>query len=97
MGSAAGSGPAGSGALDVGGLESALHLATRGVAGRASAGLGVLEGANGGTLLGPQSFSQPQDLGSYRQPQSWRLFAVQPRASFLISLTPFTHRFIGST
>lgn len=77
MGSAAGSGPAGSGALHVGRLESALHLATRGVAGRESAGLGVLEGANGGTVLGLQSFSQPQ---------SWRLFAVQPRASFLTSL-----------
>lgn len=63
MGSAAGSGPAGSGALDVGGLERALHLAPRGVAGRESAGLGVLEGANEGTVLGRQSSSQPRDLG----------------------------------
>lgn len=67
MGSAAGSGPPGSGALDVGGLESALHLATRGVAGRESAGLGVLEGANEGTL-GRQSFSQPRISGDTVSP-----------------------------
>lgn len=63
MGPAAGSGPAGSGAPDVGGLESALHLAPRGVAGRESAGLGVLAGANEGAVLGRQPFCQPQDLG----------------------------------
>lgn len=62
MGSAAGSGPAGSGALDVGGLECAAPR-PRGVAGRESAGLGVLEGAKEGTVLGRQSCIQPQDLG----------------------------------
>lgn len=66
----AGSGPAGSGALHLGGPETRSE----------SAALGVLEGA----ALGRQSFSQPQDLGSHRPSQSCRLFAEQRRAGFFV-------------
>lgn len=81
MGSAAGSGSAGSGALELRGTESALHLATR----SESAVLGALEGANEGAVLGLQSFSQPQDLGSYVSPRPVAYLLNSLEQAFLFS------------